>query len=261
MEEKTPIFDLTNLNNRIKIKKGMIHSFYTHTHLYNEMIIYDPFDGSICVNNENTEIKTPTIALVTTSSFHSTHTRGEVSESCIKVSFTGDMVSPYFAAKLNKSIVLENYAELPELIKLISRLDDSDDDTEYRKILLDGILLILYEKGREISSIESMNISSIVTESLNMINSQFNESISLSSVAQSLNVTPQYLSYVFSKNMNISFSQYLSNMRLRYAAGLLKDNTLNITEICYSCGYRNLSHFIRSFKRKYGVSPNKYKNR
>ncbi len=259
MAEKTPVFDLTNLNNRIKVKKGPIHSFYTHTHLYNEMIIYEPFDGYISVNNENTKIKTPTIALVTTSSFHSTHTNGEISEHCIKISFTGDMVSSYFSQKLKGSAVLENYTESHELCTLISRLSQSEDDTALRRILLDNILLILYERGRGISSVESMNISSLVTESLNIINRQFNENISLSSVAHSLNVTPQYLSYIFSKNMNISFSQYLSDMRLRYAAGLLKDNTMNITEICYSCGYRNLSHFIRSFKNKYGISPNKYK--
>ncbi len=259
MTEKTPVFDLTNLNNRIKVKKGMIHSFYTHTHLYNEMIIYEPFEGSITVNNENTEIRTPTIALVTTSSFHSTHTKGDINEKCIKISFTGDMVSPYYTGKLKRSVILEDYSNIPELLGLVSRIEVSDDDTEYRRVLLDGILLVLYERGHEIGSFESMNVNSLVTESLNMINGQFNENISLSSVAQSLNVTPQYLSYIFSKNMNISFSQYLSDMRLRYAAGLLKDNAMNITEICYSCGYRNLSHFIRSFRRKYGVSPNKYR--
>ncbi len=259
MGEKTPVFDLTNLSNSIIVKKGIVHSFYTHTHLYNEMIIYEPFEGSITVNNENTAIRTPTIALVTTSSFHSTHTELDAVETCIKVSFTSDMVSPYFAQMLKRSVVLENYSLIPMLNELISRLSESDDNTDYRRILLDNILLILFENGHEISSVESMNMNYLVTESLNIINCQFSENISLASVSQKLNVTPQYLSYIFSKNMNISFSQYLSDMRLRYAAGLLKDNIMNITEICYSCGYRNLSHFIRSFKKKYGVSPNKYR--
>ncbi len=257
--EKTPIFDLTNLNNHIIVKKGTIHSFYTHTHLYNEMIIYEPFNGYISVNNEKIIIDEPTIVLVTTSSFHNTHTYGITESKCTKISFTADMISTFFSRKLNNSIILKEYNDSSLLCELISKLEDADDNNEYRKILLDSILLKLLESGQRIRSVESMNMNSLITDTLYIINSKFNENISLGSVAQELNVTPQYLSYVFSHTMNISFSQYLSDMRLRYASGLLLDNDMNITEICYSCGYRNLSHFIRSFKKKYGVSPNKFK--
>ncbi len=256
--EKTPIFDLTNLNGQIKIKKGTVHSFYTHTHLYNEMIIYEPFDGFISVNNERISINTPSIALITTSSFHSTHVKGDTASQCIKISFTNDMISSFFAQRLSNSIILKNYSASPVLVELIAGLKTAYENAEYRRILLNHVLLKLCESGKQIQSVESMNINALITSTLNIINSKFNENITLSSVSQELNVTPQYLSYVFSKSMKISFSQYLSDMRLRYAAGLLSDNKLNVTEICYTCGYRNLSHFIRSFKKKYGVSPSKW---
>ncbi len=256
--EKTPIFDLTNLKNGITIRTSSVFSFYTHTHLYNEMVVYEPFDGYISLNNERTVISTPSIALITTSSFHSTHINERTNAKCLKISFTNDMVSSYFANMLNNSVVLEDYSTSPLLCELIEKLATSNESTEYKKILLDNVLLKLFESGRRVRSVESMNVNTLVTATLNIINSRFNENISLNSVARSLNVTPQYLSFVFSKSMNISFSKYLTDMRLRYAAGLLSENTLNITEICYSCGYRNLSHFIRSFKQKYGVSPNKF---
>ena len=104
-----------------------------------------------------------------------------------------------------------------------------------------------------------MNINRLVTEAMDILNRHFNEDITLNDVADDLGITPQYLSYIFSKNMNVGFSNYLTDMRLRYAAGILSDKALSVTEACYLSGYRNLSHFVRSFKRKYNLSPGEYK--
>ena len=68
----------------------------------------------------------------------------------------------------------------------------------------------------------------------------------------------QYLSSIFKQNIGIGFCEYLSDIRLRYATTLLTEKQNNITEICEACGYKNISHFIRSFKKKYGTSPSRY---
>lgn len=54
--------------------------------------------------------------------------------------------------------------------------------------------------------------------------------------------------------------QHLQAARLDYAARLLRNTTATIEEVMLSCGYRNATHFYNSFKKKFGMSPNAYRN-
>lgn len=55
-----------------------------------------------------------------------------------------------------------------------------------------------------------------------------------------------------------SLAEYVRNIRLDKAAHLLRESTLNISEIKDEVGYTNSSHFARSFKQKFGISPTDY---
>lgn len=54
-------------------------------------------------------------------------------------------------------------------------------------------------------------------------------------------------------------SKWLINKRLEHAKTLLLSTNLNIKEICYESGFKNCPHFIQSFKKKYSITPNKFK--
>ena len=54
-------------------------------------------------------------------------------------------------------------------------------------------------------------------------------------------------------------AEYLLNLRLRKAEELLRDPTMNITEVAFACGFNDSNHFSRSFKTFSGVSPREYK--
>ena len=260
---------MDNLNNptiltlktygQITVAQSQVHTYNTHAHVYNEMLVYEPFDGYITINNEKFIIDTPTVALINTSNFHSTHLSGVSDASCMKISFADNMMSDYFAQTLNCPIVLKDYKTNPFIDKLIAKLSTTENNKNYKEVILNSILLELCENGRKVQAISKMNINRLVTEAINILNHHFNEDITLNNVADDLGITPQYLSYIFSKNMNVSFSNYLTDIRLQYAAGILLDKTLSVTDACYLSGYQNLSHFVRSFKRKYNLSPGEYK--
>ena len=63
----------------------------------------------------------------------------------------------------------------------------------------------------------------------------------------------------FKRQLSTTPFSWLKNKRLEYAKELLLENNLNINEICYEIGFINSSHFIKAFKNKYQLSPNKYK--
>lgn len=58
---------------------------------------------------------------------------------------------------------------------------------------------------------------------------------------------------------NLSARDFIKNIRLQQAAALLvSGQKLTVSEIAYTVGYTNLSHFSTSFKDMYGVSPKEY---
>lgn len=68
-----------------------------------------------------------------------------------------------------------------------------------------------------------------------------------------------YFMKFFKESMGISFIAYLNNYRLEIAARMLQATDDNILDISSACGFDNLSYFNRSFKKKYGVTPGKYR--
>lgn len=54
-------------------------------------------------------------------------------------------------------------------------------------------------------------------------------------------------------------SEYVNELRLSYAANLLTSSNLNTTEICYECGFQNVSWFYSEFTKRFGVTPGQYK--
>ncbi|MFT4848187.1 MAG: pimeloyl-ACP methyl ester carboxylesterase/AraC-like DNA-binding protein [Sediminicola sp.] len=64
----------------------------------------------------------------------------------------------------------------------------------------------------------------------------------------------------FKTTFNTTPSRWVKSKRLEHARALLSESNLNINQICYDCGYINSSHFIKSFKEKYNIPPQKYRS-
>lgn len=56
----------------------------------------------------------------------------------------------------------------------------------------------------------------------------------------------------------ITTSEFIRNIRMEQSARLLKERKINISQVAYSMGYSNVSHFARIFKQHFGVSPTEY---
>ncbi|RCH56228.1 hypothetical protein DJ568_05705 [Mucilaginibacter hurinus] len=63
----------------------------------------------------------------------------------------------------------------------------------------------------------------------------------------------------FKRRTRKTFSQFVNEVRVTHATGLLLEDKLNITEVCYACGYNNLSYFNRQFKAIMKVTPLEYR--
>lgn len=63
----------------------------------------------------------------------------------------------------------------------------------------------------------------------------------------------------FKRNTHKTFSQFVNEIRISHATRLLIGNENNITDICYACGFDNVSYFNRQFKIHQGITPREYR--
>ncbi len=103
-------------------------------------------------------------------------------------------------------------------------------------------------------------ISPIVRRARDYIEEHFSErSINLDFVANTLQVSPVYLSRTIKQELGISFVNLVTNMRIKRAIHLLNTTNLPIVEIAEQVGYDTQHYFSTAFKKVMGVSPNKYR--
>lgn len=91
------------------------------------------------------------------------------------------------------------------------------------------------------------------------INDHYKEEIRLSQLADLIGMTPVSFSRFFKLRTGKNLSEYVIDLRLGYAARLLVDSTMSIAEICYECGFNNLSNFNRIFKKNKVCSPKEFR--
>jgi AraC-like DNA-binding protein len=88
------------------------------------------------------------------------------------------------------------------------------------------------------------------------LDTEYIEDHSLDSLARDAGMSPFHFARVFRELSGIPPHRYLVERRLDHAAGLLRGGS-SVTEACYASGFSSLSHFVRSFGRRYGAAPSK----
>lgn len=91
------------------------------------------------------------------------------------------------------------------------------------------------------------------------INGHYKEEIRLSQLADLVGMTPVSFSRFFKLRTGKNLSDYIIDIRLGYSTRLLVDSTKSVAEICYECGFNNLSNFNRIFKKKKECSPKEFR--
>jgi len=91
------------------------------------------------------------------------------------------------------------------------------------------------------------------------INEHYAEPLTLEMMADLVGMSPSSFSRFFRQHTDRTFTGYLIDIRLGRAARELVDTSQNISEICYQCGFNNLSNFNRIFKAKRGMSPREFR--
>jgi transcriptional regulator GlxA family with amidase domain len=83
----------------------------------------------------------------------------------------------------------------------------------------------------------------------------------LQEVAHSVNLSASRLQHLFKADTNMTAAQYLKSLRMERAKQLIDSTFLSTKEIMQRVGMKDESHFVREFKKLYGLPPGSYKQR
>lgn len=87
-----------------------------------------------------------------------------------------------------------------------------------------------------------------------------NENLNLQMVADYIHVSAIYLSILFSKYSEVTFSNYITQIRMEKAKELIETTCMKSCEICELIGYKNPQYFSTCFKKYTKLSPSKYRH-
>ena len=128
------------------------------------------------------------------------------------------------------------------------------------KIILLQFILELWKRGFIVEN-DTSGKNTVEKEMVSYIQQNFTRKILLKEFGEQFHLSEKYISRYFKEHFHITISQYVTYLRLEHAKHLLQDTDIPVTEVAMQSGYQNVSYFIRSFKKTYGMSPLKYRNK
>lgn len=96
---------------------------------------------------------------------------------------------------------------------------------------------------------------------IDLVQRHYDTDLSLEECASRLNYNANYLSSVFRKETNVSFSEYLTAYRFNMAKKWLAESDMPVKDIAARLRYNNPQNFIRSFRKQEGMTPGQYRER
>ncbi|MBQ6551041.1 MAG: AraC family transcriptional regulator [Lachnospiraceae bacterium] len=93
------------------------------------------------------------------------------------------------------------------------------------------------------------------------INEHFKEDPSIETLAAQTNLSSYYFIRIFRKETGMTPHEYIINLKMDFAKYLLKKTNLSIKDICYECGFRNVSVFCAAFRKMTGQTPTAFRKK
>lgn len=196
--------------------------------------------------------------------FNSTQTDSFKSEFSILRSHCQGIANFSYSFKYTNRTVIEvdtvtRHIENSRIAKIMNRCAELDFwKRPNEKMLLDVYLkeiLIQLSLMRR----QSEEIDPPFERMLNYIQTNYKKDITLSDVADFVHLSPSYAAKLFKRNIGIRCCDYLNNIRLAEACGMLINTNMRISAVAEAVGYKSQYYFARQFKKTYGITAMQYR--
>lgn len=194
----------------------------------------------------------------------------------ITIQFASDFLDGSFLSKTQMSSLRTLLANaktgiafhLPAIMKIYDRLDDlTQSQPGFIRML--RLLEVMYFlsitsdyhllSSTAFSNVHASSDSRRILKVQEAINRDYARPIYLNDMASLAGMTPTAFGRFFKLRTGRTLSDYIIDVRIGHASRELVDTTKTIAEVCFECGFNNISNFNRIFKRKKGCTPKTFR--
>lgn len=160
----------------------------------------------------------------------------------------------------------EHKEKICQILKEIANIDIERDDYGVLK-QISGVNFLYYTLLKYCTTLKRSSNSMIIPKrdfsyaktAIAYINENFKQEIPLNEISSVVNLSPSYFSKYFKSVTQVSFSEYLANLRLENALQDMLTKNSTVTVAAVENGFANVKSFITQCKKMYGYTPAQYK--
>jgi AraC-like DNA-binding protein len=195
----------------------------------------------------------------------------------VTIQFSPDLISHELMMKNQLSSIREMFERaktglsfnLPVIMSVYSKIDElTKSQPGFMRLL--KLLEILYMlstsdgchslSSSSFADVKSPTDSRRVRKVEQEIAANYNKQLYLKDLADMVGMTPTAFSRFFKMRTGRTLSDYIIDIRMGHASRMLIDTTMTMSEICYECGFNNISNFNRIFKKRKGCCPKEFRD-
>ena len=159
--------------------------------------------------------------------------------------------------KLNEAVQIKHMHGIRE--KLLNIEKEYTEKLLYFNSLISHLFsAILFECIRNFSQ-NKENSHQILIEDINeFVQKNITENITNVQIAKKFNLHPNYINSIIKVSTGFSLHQYILHAKITYSVSLLSEQKYTLSEIAKLCGFSDIYHYSKTFKKIIGTPPSKY---
>lgn len=248
-----------NPSEPLRLQKAEDLRIAPHLHTSAELLYIERGSAVMTIGALEYSLYAGDFALIMPSMLHCI-TPGSESTSVYVINCKGDVIPDImkrYTGLRPASPVLRSRDVPKSLLYALSAISAERD--RYVAFAWASLMFTVVTSGLRFAEIHDGVTSELSNRVLSYLGLHYREQISLDNLADVMGVSRFHLSHLFSNKLGIGFKEYLNNLRVEYAKGLLRSTSAPISEICTESGFENQRTFNRVFRDNTGASPRDYR--
>lgn len=207
--------------------------------------------------------------------YHRTISMSDTPYERYMIKFTPDFIEPFFHT-VGKYIFDDLYEHKvchfnkDNQIKIerifADMLEEYNKNTPYKETILQGMLFHLFttiwENKLEKDTVHFKSpLTKPMIDAVYYIENNYGQNLTLNLLAEQAHLSNAYFSRLFRSQLGMSFSEYLSNVRIHHVQTMLAQTDKSVMEIALCCGYCHGDYLASQFKAKTGMTPSAFRKK